>query len=557
MTEPALPPDIARHPITLALEACADKPLTLGALLREVADRHADRQAIAFRGQSVSYRELRRRAVAVAKALVAAGYGKGSRVGVLLSSRPEFVAAAYGITMIGGVAVLLHSVATARERDYMLMHSDCALFMLQAKLHRNDWLGELADLHPELRSERSGVLQVNGLPALRRVVCLDETRGLAGIESWENFLAEGAAIPDSLIDALAAQVHPSDDAVVIYSSGSTGSPKAVLHRHRAACLQQWRGVVIHRVAEAERVWSMNPIFWSAGFAFFMGTLAGGACLVMQERADPAEALELIEREKVTMLFSPVATINPMTDHPDAATRDLSSIRWLPTNASLRQRLPAREKWAPTVFWGMSETFATCTYQVPEDEPMADPGGYPMPGMRIRVIDPQTGEPLPRGRKGELQIAGMQVMRGYYRKDPEECFDADGFARTGDEGYIDERGRVHFTARLANMIKTKGANVSPVEVEDAIARWGRVKFSCVVGVPNAERGEDVVACVVPQDDIAVTAEEIVAHLRKDLASYKVPRHVVFIRMDEIPMTASNKPKLGEMKRIAAERLGITA
>jgi acyl-CoA synthetase (AMP-forming)/AMP-acid ligase II len=528
--------------------------MTLGALLREVTATHAGRQAIAYRGQAISYAELWQRANAVAKAFIAAGYGKGSRVGVLMSARPEFFAAAYGVALAGGVLVMLHSVATAKERDYMLLHGDCALIIMQPTLHRQDWLRELVELHPEVASQAPGALRIASLPALRRVVCLDDTRGVAGVEAWGDFLRAGESTSDALVDAVAAQVHPSDDAVVLYTSGSTGSPKAVLHRHRAACVQQWRSPVSNGMSEGERVWSMNPMFWSAGFALTLGGLTAGACLVLQERADAAEALELIERERVTMLLSAVATINPMADHPDATKRDLSSIRWLPTTASLRRHLKPLPKWAPTVAWGMSETFATCTYPIPDDvDPIADPGGYPMPGMRIRIVDPATGLPVARGTKGEIAVAGYQVMRGYAKRPPEESFDADGYVRTGDEGFIDARGRVHFTARLANMIRTKGANVSPVEVEDVLARWGKLKLACVVGIPSAERGEDVVACIVKQDDVDVSEQEIVAYLRGEIASYKIPRHILFMALGDVPVTPSNKPKLADMRRIATQRL----
>src|SRR6185369_11989476 len=243
---------------------------------------------------------------------------------------------------------------------------------------------------------------------------------------------------------------------------------------------------------------------------------------------------------------------------DVTKRDLSSIRRIPMAATLRRHLNIESNWSPTVAFGMSESFATATYVIPGDvDPIKEPGGYPMPGMRFRIVDPATGKELPRGERGELTIQGRQVMRGYYKKNPEDCFDEDGFVHTGDGGFIDQRGRVHWTGRLSNIIKTKGANVSPVEVEDALTRWGKLKMACVVGVPHAERGEDVVACVVAQDDIRVSEQDIIAYLRGELASYKVPRHVVFLRLEEVPFTASNKPRLGDMRNIAIERVAALA
>ena len=460
-----LPPDVANHPLTKAYEACSDKPLTLGALLHDVAARYAGNQVLAFRGQSISYRELLAQARATAKALIAGGCGKGTRVGILMSSRPEYFAAVYGVAMAGGIVVPLHSVATANDREFMLQHSDCAILLMQAALARHDWLGEFLERHAEVKQQTNGQLRLAALPWLRRVVCLDDDRGVAGVQSWQAFIDAGASVSDALLDAVAAQVHPSDDAVIIYTSGSTGSPKGVLHRHRAACLQQWRAPIIYGMAEDERIWSVNPFFWSAGFSFFMGAITSGGCLVLQEHFEAGETLELLERERVTMLASAVATLAPLCDHPDVTRRNLSAVRHLPTNAGLRRFLNVEEKkWGPTVAYGLTETFASATYIIPDEaDPLTDPGGYPMPGMRFRVVDPATGKTLGPNEKGEIAATGMQLMRTYYKKSPEECFDAEGYVRTGDEGYIDNRGRVHYTARLSNMIKTKGANVSPMEI----------------------------------------------------------------------------------------------
>jgi acyl-CoA synthetase (AMP-forming)/AMP-acid ligase II len=550
-----LPPDVASHPLTRAFAACSERPQTLGLLLREVTERYADRQALAWRGQAVSYSDLWTSARAVAAALVAAGCGKGTRVGILMSSRPEFIAAAYGTAMIGGVVLLLHSVATAKDRDYMLAHSDCQVLLMQAAFLRQDWARDLAGFHPEIATQTPGDLRLAALPFLRRVVCLDETPGLAGIQRWSDFIAAGAGTSGALLDAMLAQVHPSDDGVIIYTSGSTGSPKGALHRQRSACLQQWRAPIIFGTDPDERFWSLYPFFWSAGFAFFMGALTAGCCLVLQERFDAAETLELIERERITMMAAAVATLAPLADHPDVTKRDLSSIRHIPTMAGLRRHLNLAEKaWGPTAAYGLSETFANATYIIPDDvEPMTRPGGYPMPGMRFRIIDPETGRELPQGETGEIALAGTQVMRCYYKRNPEEYSDADGYIRTGDEGFIDARGRVHFTARLSNMIKTKGANVSPMEIEEKLLRWGKVKIVFVVGIPHPDNGEDVVACVVKRDDLDVTAEEIIAHLKQEVASYKVPRHVVFLQAGDIPMTATNKPKLPDLRALAQQRL----
>jgi acyl-CoA synthetase (AMP-forming)/AMP-acid ligase II len=551
-----LPADIAVHPAMREFAACAERPATLGRLIDEVTSRHAGRQAIAYAGESILYRELRARIRLVAKALVANGVSKGMRVAVLMANRPEFVVAVYAVAMVGGVIVPVHSIATARERHYMLAHSDAGLLLIQPDFERQHYLDELIAAHPGIRDALPGQIGVPALPALRRVVSLDAHSSITGVQAWPAFVAAGSSIADELLDAIAAQVDPSDDALIIYTSGSTGEPKGVVHRHRAVALQQWRARIFYTIAEDERVWSVYPLFWSAGFIYFLGVLTAGACMVMQEKMEPEATLRLLEAERVTMLASSNSTIAPLADHPDVVRRDLSSIRHLPTGVALRRHLRvAEQRWGPMLSWGQTETCTIATYAIPgpdQDEP-AVPGGYPLPGTVVRIVDPQTGAELPAGETGEIALKGQQIMRGYHKRPPEAGFDANGFLRSGDSGYLDASGRLHFTGRLVNMIKTRGANVSPLEVEGALSRWGRVRNAYVVGIPDALAGEAVVACVVPHDADAVSEVEVLDWLRGELASYKVPRRVVFLTQDEIPLTPSNKVQLAKLREIASARV----
>jgi len=556
MARRTLPDEIAAHPITQGLLACSERPLTLGALIEEVARRYAARPALAFEGRAVSYGELHAQIRALARALLAAGLSKGARVAVLMTNRPEFLIAAYAIALAGGVVVPIHSVATPREREFMLQHSDASMLLMQPLSGRQRYVEEIAAAHPEIKDSVPGELRITALPSLRRIVCLEGAPSLRAVEPWNEFIAAGQRISDELLDAVAAQITPWDDAVIIYTSGSTGTPKGVVHRQRAACLQQWRARTIYGMAEDERVWSVNPFFWSAGFAFFPGVLAAGACMVIQERMEPAETLALFERERVTMVASFPTTLTPLADHPDATRRDLSSIRHIPTEAALRRHLNLAEKvWGPTAAWGQTESFASATYVIHgiDPEPLDVPGGYPMPGMEFRIIDPETAREVPDGSPGEITMRGPQIMRGYHKRPPEEGFDADGFVRSGDAGHIDARGRLHFTGRLTNMIKTRGARVSAMEIEAVLARWGRVKSAFVVGVPDARIGESIVACVVPLDGTPVTEAEVIAYLRGEIASYKIPGRILFMAPQEIPFTSSNKPQLPKLRELVLSRI----
>jgi fatty-acyl-CoA synthase len=210
---------------------------------------------------------------------------------------------------------------------------------------------------------------------------------------------------------------------------------------------------------------------------------------------------------------------------------------------------------PDHAYGNTETFTISTIfelNTPA-EVHADSWGVPLPGVTIKIVNPVTGEVIPRGVSGEICVKGPTLMLGYVGTPLDETLDTDGFFPTGDGGYLDEVGRLYWEGRLTDIIKTGGANVSPLEVDEALANHPAVKVAKTVGVPHKILGEVVVACIVPHDGAHIKAEQIRGYLRERLASYKVPRHVLFFRDDDITLTGSDKIKSGELRELAVKRL----
>lgn len=540
--------------VDLRLGPGEEDALTLGRFAIEIGRRWGERTAVVFEDRRITYRELVAETRTLARALVAAGVGKGTKVALLMPDRPEWITSAFAVGMSGGVLVPLNTFSTADDVEYVLRHSDTQLLLLQPALLKHRFLGDLLEAHPLLRAGAFGRLADPALPFLRGIVSLGP--GADGAWSWERFRRGADGVNEGLLDRMLDDVRPSDDAMIVYTSGTTDRPKGVLHAHRAPCIQFWRWVQQLRLEPDDRVWSTFPYFWTAGFSMVMGgTLAAGATLVMQETFDAGTALELIERERVTTIHLFAAAQGELLEHPTARTRDLSSLRRLMRDSPLRQ-LPSVKPldWDPGAAYGLSETFTICT-SIPSDSPAearATTHGRPLPGMHVRIVD-ERGAPLPAGQTGEIAVKGVTAMRGYYKVDPEETFDTDGYFHTKDAGYLDRGGFLHWHGRLSGLIKTSGANVSPVEVETALMRWGRLRAAGVVGVAHPTLGEAVVACVVRRADDAVTEDEVRAHLRGALASYKVPRRVLFFADGEIELTGSQKIKLGELRDLAAARL----
>ena len=529
--------------------------LTLPAFLEEVTHRYAKREAVAFRNSvHWTYEDLWREARRVAKALIAAGIQRGARVALLMGNRPEWVASAYGATMAGAVLVPLNTYLEPPELDHVLSHSDAAFVLMQRSLLRHQYLDELLELCPEL--ER-GSLSTR-FPFLRGAFCIDLDSRRGAVEPWEDFLRGGDTVPDEIVDAAAAQVTPADDALIIYTSGTTAKPKGVLHAHRAAALQAWRYVRHLRLDEDIRSWTAFPFFWSAGFAMGMGgTLAAGGCLVLQEYFEPGEALGLFESERVTTPHAWPHQIAQLVDHPDWESRDLSSLRHVDPGTTLARHKTVHvdKDWSPRSAYGVTETFTFITSLPADTDPEIRERcqGRILPGNVVRILHPETGEALPPGEIGEIATKGLTLMKGYWKVPPERTFDEDGFYRTGDAGWVDPDGTFHWTGRTTDMIKTGGANVSPVEIETELLRHPGLKTSVAVGVPHETLGEMVVLCAVPHERAEIDEENVRAFLRGRLASYKIPRRVLFFREDELSLTGNQKIRTEELRALASARL----
>lgn len=536
---------------------------TLPRFLEDVVERHAARAAVRFEGAELSYGELERESRRLARALIAAGVVKGARVALLMANRPEWIVTAFAVAMTGAVLVPVNTFATPDERDYILRHSDASVLLLQSSLLGHRFLDDLLSAHPELGDGEPGRLRCAALPQLRRVVCLPTGDDRAddppagGIDGREQLLAGRASVDDALLDAIGEQVTPADDAVIIYTSGTTARPKGVLHYQRAPVIQGWRFAELMGLDTDDRVWTAQPFFWTAGMAMSLGaTMAAGACLVLHETFDAAAALACIEAERITTVLAWPHQEKSMAEHPDAAGRDLGSVKHVEFASPLAALAGLEtDEWGTYGSYGLSETF-TLASALPASAPAklrADTSGKPLPGMQLRVVDPDSGQPIDEHDKGELTVKGLTFMRGYYKVEPELYLDGDGFFHTQDGGSFDDDGHLHWSGRLSNLIKTGGANVSPLEIEDALVEYPGLKAGVAVGVPHPTLGEIVVLCAVCVDEATPEAGAIREHLRTRLAAYKVPKVVLFFEEGDVSYTGNQKVQVAPLREAARARL----
>jgi acyl-CoA synthetase (AMP-forming)/AMP-acid ligase II len=534
--------------------------LTLPGFLREVTQTYAAREALVFRHpdgavERWSYGELWDRALAVARALIALGVGKDSRVGVMMTNRPEWIAAFFGIGLAGGVAVTISTFSTAFELEHLLRASNVSVLLFEGQVLKKDFAAVLTELEPQIGQVRPGELASLQFPFLRRLAVLGGDAGGA-IESWSAFLAHGQDVSGALAEMRAASTAPADVAAIFFSSGSTGKPKGILSAHRTIAIQSWRWKRIFGLGDDVRCWSANGFFFSGNFAMALGgTLAAGGSLVLQPTFEPAEALRLMQAEKVTFPRAWPHQWAHLKALPEWDDADLSSFHYVDPSYTAPQKSVATTWADPIWMYGNTEAFTIVT-AFPCGSPVevtGDSHGEPLPGCAVKIVEPLTGATAPLGARGELAIKGPTLMLGYVGVPLEETLDAEGFFHTGDGGWIDELGRLHWEGRLNDIIKTGGANVSPLEVDAVLATCPGVKLNMTVGVPDELLGELVVSCVVPKGDAQLQEEAIRAFVKTRLASYKVPRRVLFVREDELSLTGSAKIRSSALRELVAKRL----
>jgi fatty-acyl-CoA synthase len=534
-----------------------DPRLTFGRFLAEVGPRHASRRAVIFEGRALAYRELEREARLLARALIGSGVVKGARVAVHMGNRPEWIVAAFAVGMLGGVLVPVNTFASRSELKYVLRHSDASLLLMQPGIQKHRFLEDLLAEYSTIARGAPGRLRCIELPQLRRIACIGIDAPRGGVETWGQLLAHEQGVSDELLDEAISEVEPSDDGLLIYTSGTTAQPKGVLHTQRAAILQSWRFVDFLRLEAEDRVFTTYPFFWTAGIAMSIGpTLAVGATLLLQEVFEPGEALELIERERATAVHAWPHQHKAMGEHPSANQRDLTSVRKVDFSAPIAKLAGIeKDEYGTGCAYGLSETFTLST-ALPADtaaELRKQSSGRPLPGMSIRIVDPESSAELAAGAPGEIAVKGVTLMRGYYKVTPENVFDAHGYFRTQDGGWLDAEGLLHWTGRLSNLIKTGGANVSPVEIEEALARHPALKLAVAVGVPHPTLGEAVVLCAVPVEGARIDEAELRAFLRERLAAYKVPKRVLAFRAEELAYTGNQKVQVAPLRDAARKRL----
>ncbi|MBH0778003.1 class I adenylate-forming enzyme family protein [Nocardia bovistercoris] len=525
-------------------------PRTLGRVLRERASAHPDRALLICDEERLDYAAARSRSARLARGLLALGAGKGTHVGLLYPNGADFVVAALAAARIGAVVVPFSTLATGPELRRQLVDADIRILLAVDGFRGHDYVERLSAIVGESRFEAGGRLLCPEVPLLRHLVISyrDKSGGARDISQLDR---AADSIEEALLTAVEDDVDASDALAIVYTSGSTGDPKGAVHTHGALLEQQRELNTVRGLTDSDVLYCTSPFFWIGGFGFgLLATLVAGATLVCSNATDAGATLDLLEATRPTVTNGFAAAVTHLTRHPSFGERDLSSMRRGNLYPIMAAETRPRDPELRHNMLGLTETGGTMLLDADDrDQPEHRRGsfGKPAPGFEIRVVDPETGTATPGGQAGELCVRGRYLTQGYYGRGREECFDPDGWFHTGDLVRVDDEGFVYYLGRRGSMIKTAGANVSPVEVERAISRITDAAAH-VIGLPDPERGELVAAVLVSTDGSAVDTAELGERLRAELSAYKIPRRFVSVPAAEVPLLAGGKIDIRRLRKL---------
>ena len=517
---------------------------TVDAMTRHAATTWGEREFVILDQERLTFTDAGERSAEFASGLLAAGVGKGTRVGLLAPNGPDWVVAWLAISRIGAVAVLFSTYAKARELGRDLRLADVACLLTVDDHLGNDYVERLEEAVPGLEGSTPGAIRCPSHPSLRSVHVWGD-----GVPGWAAPVGAGIVdrageASDGALAAAEADVDPTDPAVFIFTSGSTSDPKAVVHTQGTVVRHPHNLGQFRELGPDSRMYTPMPLFWVGGLAYtLVAAIHAGAAVVFEERFEPGTTLQLLERERITHLTGWPHMGKALAEHPDYPSTDLSSIR----SSGLSDLLPARLRPADPELrsnsLGMTETFGPHSVEDRSvDWPESKRGTYgrAVPGVEHRIVDPMTGEELPAGEMGEVWVRGYSLMDGLLGVERSEAFTADGWLRTGDGGWLDGDGHLFFRGRLGEVIKSSGTNVTPREVELALEELPEVMHAFVLGIPHTDRGEDVAAAVVLRPGVEAGPDELRAAVKEVLSTYKVPRHLaLFATPRDLPWLESGK------------------
>jgi fatty-acyl-CoA synthase len=523
--------------------------ITLGQILDQSVAAHPNNEAIIYvdRDYRQTYKEFSESVDRVAKGLMTLGVQKGEKVAVWATNIPYWVTLQFATAKIGAILLTVNTNYKTAELSYLLKQSECENIFIINGYQDTDYVQTVYDLVPELKTCQRGFLQSNKFPDLKRVFFLghEKHRGMYSVPEVE---AMAAMVNDDDYQNRQAALDPDDVVNMQYTSGTTGFPKGVMLTHNSIGNNGFWIGENQNFSHKDRLCLPVPLFHC--FGCVLGVLAAvshAATMVILESFEPVNVMASVEQEKCTALYGVPTMFIAVLDHKLFDKFNYSSLRTgimagspCPMNI-MRQVIEKMYMKEITICYGLTEASPVITQTRIEDDikKRTETVGRAMPGIEIKIVDPDTGVELVQGKQGEICCRGYNVMKGYYNmaEATQKAIDADGWLHSGDLGVMDKDGYIAITGRHKDMIIRGGENIYPREIEEFLFNMKNILDIQVVGIPSKKYGEEVGAFVILKQGSDGTPEDVKDFCRGQISRYKIPKYVALV--DGFPMTASGK------------------
>jgi fatty-acyl-CoA synthase len=538
-----------------------DRQRRFGDLADDIAARLPDREGLVFGASRYTFREIAARIDEAARRLIAAGVGHGEHVALWLNNSDDWIFIALAVSKIGAVLVPINTRFRSRDLAYVLAQSDSSFLITHDRSGPVDYAGMVREA--VALPAAGDTVRDPRFPLLRRVILLGQSPQ-SGTVDWASLAKPAARISADQLANRARAVDPLATAFIMYTSGTTGFPKGVVRTHELIRNVEERAALMAITAD-DTILNYLPLFHAFGLSegAWM-SLVTGARQILTRGFDPEESLDLIEKERATVIHGFEAHMKGLAEAQEAKPRDVSSLRtgifaagMLSATPVVRRGMRALVPLKNLSGFGMTETWIGVGLSSLDDDEShrSEASGWPGRSYELRIVDDGSGEALGPGVAGELQVRGWAVMTEYYNKPAETAatFTADGWFRTGDAAMWLPDGCLRFLGRYKDMLKVGGENVDPMETEGLLLEHPAVQQVAVVGLPDERLGEVVVAYVQCRAGATIGAADVVGHCRGKIASFKLPRHVVFV--EAFPMTESGKIRKADLRADARKRFGV--
>jgi fatty-acyl-CoA synthase len=535
-------------------------PTTLHRFVAERAATRGNDEALVTARARLTYREQHAAVRRAAKAMHALGVRRGDFIGIILGNSETWVTLFYAAATLGAVTVPINTRFKSAELAFCLAHADVKALFTADRFLNIDFLSFLRAAEPAIDRALPG----DALPLLRHLIVLGDEIPPAG-KRFEDVLALADRVTDGTLDALAAEVQPSDLLLIQFTSGTTAYPKAVMLSHDNMLRNAWAVGLRLGIRPDDRYFNCRPFFHVAGTTLsLLVSLVAGACLVTLPTFEADAALEMMAQERCTLTSGNDTLFQLMMGHPSfdpvrLCLRGGWAAAGPETIRNIIERMGAREV---CVAYGLSEASPNVVLNDHRDPIELRIAGLAKPhdGVEVRITQRDTGAVLPTGESGEIEVRGWNVMRGYYKDAAEsaKAFTPDGWLRTGDIGVLTADGRLRMVGRVKDTFRVGGENVAPAEVEEVLLAHPAVATAQVVGVPDSRLGEVGAAFVTLKPKAIASKAELIEFLRHRCANFRVPRYIAIVAsFDAIGMTASGKVQKSRLRDHAIREFKLDA